>query len=162
MLQAVLDNNGKKFIHTSTSKVYSRAKYISINEKHPLQFQSPCSTNKIRPESIALSFFNSFFFSATIVKPFNIYSRMQLKIAGSDSTNKNVTSTGTNTGISIRNLKKIIGSDATGLITNKQQIIAFMEMECKHDEQSQVCIDYWEDEDLLLYESEYDEFCNPM
>ena len=47
-------------------------------------------------------------------------------------------------------------------VSNKQQITAFMEMECKHDEQSQICVDYWEDEDLLLYESEYDEFCNPM
>ena len=35
--QAGLENNVKKIIHTSTSEVYGTAKYVPIDEDHPLQ-----------------------------------------------------------------------------------------------------------------------------
>ncbi len=77
MLQAARDNNVKKFIHTSTSEVYGTAQYVPIDEKHPLQPQSPYSASKIGADSIALSFFNSFSFPVTIARPFNTYGPRQ-------------------------------------------------------------------------------------
>ena len=47
LLRAALDNNISRFIHTSTSEVYGTARYVPIDEGHPLQGQSPYSASKI-------------------------------------------------------------------------------------------------------------------
>ena len=70
-------NQVKKFIHISTSEVYGSALYIPIDEKHPLQPQSPYSATKISSESIALSFFYSLSLPVTIIRPFNTYGPRQ-------------------------------------------------------------------------------------
>ena len=54
--------NIKKIVHTSTSEVYGSALYTPIDEKHPLQGQSPYSASKIAADVIADSFFRSFDF----------------------------------------------------------------------------------------------------
>ena len=77
MCQAALDNNVKRILHTSTSEVYGTAKYVPIDEKHPLQSQSPYSASKIAADSIAMSFYNSFNLPLTIVRPFNTYGPRQ-------------------------------------------------------------------------------------
>jgi NAD dependent epimerase/dehydratase len=77
MLQAGLKNNINKFIHTSTSEVYGTAQYVPIDEKHPLQPQSPYSASKIGADSIAMSFYNSFDMPITIARPFNTYGPRQ-------------------------------------------------------------------------------------
>jgi nucleoside-diphosphate-sugar epimerase len=41
VMQACLDYGVKKVVHTSTSEVYGSAKYVPIDENHPLQGQSP-------------------------------------------------------------------------------------------------------------------------
>jgi dTDP-glucose 4,6-dehydratase len=66
-----------KFIHTSTSEVYGSAKYVPINENHPLNAQSPYAASKIGADQIALSFANSFDLDVTIVRPFNTYGPRQ-------------------------------------------------------------------------------------
>lgn len=45
--QAAKENGGIRMIHTSTSEVYGTAQYVPIDEKHPLQPQSPYSATKI-------------------------------------------------------------------------------------------------------------------
>jgi len=77
LLQASLENNVSRFIHTSTSEVYGTAKYVPIDESHPLQPQSPYSASKIGADSIALSFYNSFDLPITIARPFNTYGPRQ-------------------------------------------------------------------------------------
>lgn len=77
MCQAALDNNVSRFIHTSTSEVYGTAQYVPIDEKHPLQPQSPYSASKIGSDSMAMSYFNSFDFPLTIARPFNTYGPRQ-------------------------------------------------------------------------------------
>ena len=77
MCQAALDNNVKRILHTSTSEVYGTAKYVPIDEKHPLQAQSPYSASKIGADSIAMSFYNSFNLPLTIIRPFNTYGPRQ-------------------------------------------------------------------------------------
>ncbi len=77
VLQAALKNNIEKILHTSTSEVYGTAKYVPIDEEHPLQPQSPYSASKIAADSMALSFFNSFSLPVTVVRPFNTYGPRQ-------------------------------------------------------------------------------------
>lgn len=75
--QAALDNNCEKVIHTSTSEVYGTAQYVPIDEKHPLQPQSPYSASKIGADMMAMSFFNAFELQVIIARPFNTYGPRQ-------------------------------------------------------------------------------------
>ncbi|WP_445779157.1 NAD-dependent 4,6-dehydratase LegB, partial [Shewanella sp.] len=75
--QAALENTVKRVIHTSTSEVYGTAQYVPIDEKHPLQPQSPYSASKIGADAMAMSFFNSFELPVTIARPFNTYGPRQ-------------------------------------------------------------------------------------
>ncbi len=75
--QAALDNKVKRVIHTSTSEVYGTAQYVPIDEKHPLQPQSPYSASKIAADAMAMSFYNSFDLPLTIARPFNTYGPRQ-------------------------------------------------------------------------------------
>lgn len=64
-------------IHTSTSEVYGTAQYVPINESHPLQGQSPYSASKIGADMLAESYYRSFGFPVTIIRPFNTYGPRQ-------------------------------------------------------------------------------------
>ena len=75
--QAALENNVEKIIHTSTSEVYGTAKYVPIDENHPLQPQSPYSASKIAADNMAMSYFNAFNLPLTIARPFNTYGPRQ-------------------------------------------------------------------------------------
>jgi len=75
--QAALENGVKKVIHTSTSEVYGTAQYVPIDEKHPLQAQSPYSASKIGADAMAMSFYNAFNLPLTIARPFNTYGPRQ-------------------------------------------------------------------------------------
>ena len=77
MCQAAIENNVSRIIHTSTSEVYGTAKYIPIDENHPLQPQSPYSATKIAADAMAMSFYNSFDLPLTIARPFNTYGPRQ-------------------------------------------------------------------------------------
>ena len=68
---------GAKIIHTSTSEVYGTAQYVPIDEKHPLQPQSPYSATKIAADAIAMSFHNSFGLPVVVARPFNTYGPRQ-------------------------------------------------------------------------------------
>lgn len=77
LLQAARDNEVKKFIHTSTSEVYGSALYVPIDEKHPLQPQSPYSASKISADQLALSYYYSFDLPVTVIRPFNTFGPRQ-------------------------------------------------------------------------------------
>jgi len=77
LCEAAKESNCKHFIQTSTSEVYGTAKYVPIDEKHPLQPQSPYSASKIGSDSIALSFYSSFDLPVTLIRPFNAYGPRQ-------------------------------------------------------------------------------------
>lgn len=67
----------KRMVYTSTSEVYGTALYVPIDEKHPLQPQSPYSASKIAAENIALSFYYSFKLPVAILRPFNTFGPRQ-------------------------------------------------------------------------------------
>lgn len=75
--QAALKNNVSHLIHTSTSEVYGTAQYVPIDEKHPLQPQSPYSATKIGADNLVNSFYYSFELPVTIARPFNTYGPRQ-------------------------------------------------------------------------------------
>ena len=55
VLQAARDLGMSRVVHTSTSEVYGTARYVPINEEHPLQGQSPYSATKIGADQLAMS-----------------------------------------------------------------------------------------------------------
>ena len=75
--QAAKDNGNIRLIHTSTSEVYGTAKYVPIDEDHPLQPQSPYSATKIAADALAMSFYNAFELPVTIARPFNTFGPRQ-------------------------------------------------------------------------------------
>ena len=75
--QAAKENGNIRVIHTSTSEVYGTAQYVPIDEKHPLQPQSPYSASKIAADAMAISFFHAFELPVTIARPFNTYGPRQ-------------------------------------------------------------------------------------
>lgn len=77
LCQAARANGIQKFIQTSTSEVYGTAQYVPIDERHPLNPQSPYSATKIGADAIALSFFYSFALPVVVARPFNTYGPRQ-------------------------------------------------------------------------------------
>ena len=77
ILQAAKEADVQKIIHTSTSEVYGTACYVPIDEKHPLQPQSPYSASKIGADMLAMSFLNSFSLPVAIIRPFNTFGPRQ-------------------------------------------------------------------------------------
>ncbi len=75
--QAALENNVSRVIQVSTSEVYGTALYVPIDEKHPLQAQSPYSATKIGSDAMATSFYHAFNLPVVIARPFNTYGPRQ-------------------------------------------------------------------------------------
>ena len=77
ILDACLRGKVKRVVHTSTSEVYGTARYVPIDEEHPLHGQSPYSASKIGADQLAESFYRSFGLPVSIVRPFNTYGPRQ-------------------------------------------------------------------------------------
>lgn len=77
VMQACLDEGTRRVVTTSTSEVYGTALYTPIDEKHPLQGQSPYSASKIGADKIAESFYLSFGLPVTTIRPFNTFGPRQ-------------------------------------------------------------------------------------
>ena len=77
ILNACKNCDVDRLIHTSTSEVYGTALYVPIDEKHPLQPQSPYSASKIAADNMALSYYYSFGLPVTILRPFNTFGPRQ-------------------------------------------------------------------------------------
>lgn len=77
VLQAARELDVKRIVHTSTSEVYGTAQVVPIDERHPLQGQSPYSATKIAADQLALSYHRSFGTPVTVIRPFNTYGPRQ-------------------------------------------------------------------------------------
>ena len=77
VLQAVRELEIERLVCTSTSEVYGTARYVPMDETHPLQGQSPYSASKIAADKLAESYFLSFGVPVTIARPFNAYGPRQ-------------------------------------------------------------------------------------
>ena len=77
VLEACREYDIQKIVHTSTSETYGTALYVPIDEKHPMQAQSPYSASKIGADKIAESFQKSFNMPIATIRPFNTYGPRQ-------------------------------------------------------------------------------------
>jgi len=77
ILQASRDCGVTRVVCTSTSEVYGTARYVPIDETHPLQAQSPYAASKIGADQLALSFHRSFGTPVVVLRPFNTYGPRQ-------------------------------------------------------------------------------------
>jgi dTDP-glucose 4,6-dehydratase len=77
VLQAAREEGVERVVHTSTSECYGTAQYVPIDEKHPLQGQSPYSASKIGADMLAESYWRSFGLAVAIIRPFNTYGPRQ-------------------------------------------------------------------------------------
>ena len=77
VLDACRSTGVERMVHTSTSEVYGTARYVPIDEAHPLQPQSPYSASKMGADMMALSHYNAFELPVAVVRPFNTYGPRQ-------------------------------------------------------------------------------------
>jgi NAD dependent epimerase/dehydratase len=66
-----------RLVHTSTSETYGTARYVPIDEKHPVQAQSPYSASKIAADRLAESYYKTFDLPVVTIRPFNTYGPRQ-------------------------------------------------------------------------------------
>lgn len=77
ILKACKDNNILRMVHVSSSEVYGTARYVPIDENHPLQGQSPYSATKMSADKLAESYFCSYNLPVVTIRPFNTYGPRQ-------------------------------------------------------------------------------------
>ena len=77
VLQAARQMDVARVIHTSTSEVFGTARYVPIDENHPLQGQSPYAASKIGADKLAESFHLSFRLPVVTLRPFNTFGPRQ-------------------------------------------------------------------------------------
>jgi NAD dependent epimerase/dehydratase len=77
VLQVARELDVERVVHTSTSEVYGSARYVPIDEKHPLQGQSPYSASKIGADKMAEAFHLSFGVPVVTIRPFNTFGPRQ-------------------------------------------------------------------------------------
>lgn len=77
VLQAARESGVSRVVHTSTSEIYGTAQYVPIDERHPVNPQSPYAASKASADFLALSFHRSFGLPVTVVRPFNTYGPRQ-------------------------------------------------------------------------------------
>ncbi len=77
VLLAGRETSVERIVHTSSSEVYGTARYVPIDENHPLQGQSPYSASKIAADKVAESFQLSFDLPVVTLRPFNTYGPRQ-------------------------------------------------------------------------------------
>jgi len=77
LLSAKDEDGVERIVLTSTSEVYGTAQYVPIDEKHPLQPQSPYAATKIAADALGISFHRSFGLPVTVIRPFNAYGPRQ-------------------------------------------------------------------------------------
>jgi len=77
ILEAMRLRGTSRGVIVSTSDVYGSAQYTPVDEKHPLQPQSPYAATKISAEALSISYNRSYDLPIVIVRLFNAYGPRQ-------------------------------------------------------------------------------------
>ncbi len=77
VLEAARRAGVRRVVHTSTSETYGSAQYVPMDERHPLQAQSPYAATKIAADKLAESYYLSFDLPVTVLRPFNTFGPRQ-------------------------------------------------------------------------------------
>jgi len=73
MCQASLKNNVKRFIYISSSEAYGSAKYVPMDENHPLNPTTVYGASKAAGEFYTLAYWRTHGLPTMVVRPFNTY-----------------------------------------------------------------------------------------
>lgn len=77
LLEASKRAGVRAFVQTSTSEVYGTAETVPMSESHRLNPQSPYAASKVAADAICLSYFHSYGFPVTTLRPFNTFGPRQ-------------------------------------------------------------------------------------
>ncbi len=77
VLSAARETKPRRVILTSTIEVYGTARYVPIDEDHPLQAQSPYAASKIAADKLGEAFHHAYSLPVSIVRPFNTFGPRQ-------------------------------------------------------------------------------------
>ncbi len=77
VLDAARELETEKVVVTSTSEVYGTPLYVPIDEKHPLQAQSPYAASKIAADKLAESYHLAYDLPVAVIRPFNTFGPRQ-------------------------------------------------------------------------------------
>lgn len=73
LLEACVKSNVQKFVLASSCAVYGEARYLPINEDHPLAALSPYADSKIAAEGHCRTFHEKYGIRTVILRLFNVY-----------------------------------------------------------------------------------------
>jgi len=77
LLEACRNSNIKRLVHTSSGAIFGEAKYLPIDEDHPLNPESPYAVSKLAAEKYAYSYYKVYGIPAVSLRYFNAYGPRQ-------------------------------------------------------------------------------------
>lgn len=77
LLEACLNSNIKRFVYTSSGAIFGEAKYLPIDEVHPLNPESPYAVSKLAAEKYCFAFHKVHGVPTTALRYFNVYGPRQ-------------------------------------------------------------------------------------
>jgi UDP-glucose 4-epimerase len=73
LLMAARNSSIERIVHVSSSEVYGNARWVPMDEDHPLDPTTPYGASKAAADAYALSFHHTYGMPVTVVRPFNSY-----------------------------------------------------------------------------------------
>lgn len=77
LLEACLNSNVKRLVYSSSGAVFGEAKYLPIDEDHPLNPESPYGVSKLAAEKYCFAFHKVHGVPTTSLRYFNVYGPRQ-------------------------------------------------------------------------------------
>ena len=77
LLEACRNSNVKRLVYSSSGAIFGEAKYLPIDEDHPLNPESPYAVSKLAAEKYAFAFYKVYGIPTASVRYFNIYGPRQ-------------------------------------------------------------------------------------
>ncbi|MEK6932733.1 MAG: GDP-mannose 4,6-dehydratase [Nanoarchaeota archaeon] len=77
VLEAARTHDAKRILIASTSEVYGPAKYVPMDEAHPLESPHPYGASKIAADRMALAYNHTYNLGVDIIRCFNMYGPKQ-------------------------------------------------------------------------------------
>ncbi len=77
ILEACRNSNVKRLVYSSSGAIFGQAKYLPIDEEHPLNPESPYAVSKLAAEKYCFAFHKVHGVPATSLRYFNVYGPRQ-------------------------------------------------------------------------------------
>ena len=77
LLEACLKSNIKRLVYSSSGAIFGEAKYLPIDEAHPLNPESPYGVSKLAAEKYCFAFWKVHGVPTTALRYFNVYGSRQ-------------------------------------------------------------------------------------